>query len=347
MNRRLGVPLWTTVHGTEIRHIIRGMTSYLAKGTLLPEDFSLPVDQPFTTRQARRLGVRPELLTRWCAQDLVRRMLKGVYVATSIEDSLTLRATALEFVVPPTAVVTDETAAWLFGADVLPPGSHLEIPPVCMFQLAGNNRLRNQLCASGQRTLLPEDLTAVEGIKVTTPIRTAWDLGRLRNRDRAIVALDGLLRLGMFERDELVEGVERFRRERGVVQLRELVPLADARAQSPAESVMRLRWLDGPSLPPPTPQTPVFDASGNEVFHLDLGIQQIKFGAEYDGEEWHSSDEDKKYDEQRRGWIKRQGWTIRILRKRNVFGADQNAWVLFQEGIAEARRKMSAFRPRR
>ena len=323
------------------------MTSFLAKGALLPEDFSLPVDQPFTTRQAHRLGVRPEQLTRWCVQDLIRRMLKGVYVATCIEDSLTLRATALEFVVPPTAVVTDETAAWLFGADILPPGSHLEIPPVCMFQLAGNNRLRNELCSSGERRLLPEDLTAVQGIKVTTPIRTAWDLGRLRNRDRAMVALDALLGLNTFELDDMLAGVERFRRERGVVQLRELAPLADARAQSPAESVMRLRWLDGPNLPPPTPQVPVFDAAGNEIFHLDLGIPEIKFGAEYDGEQWHSSDEDKKYDARRRGWIERQGWTIRILRKRNVFGADQNAWVLFQEGIAEARRKMSAFRSRR
>lgn len=316
------------------------MTSYLARRAWLPEEFSVPDDQPFTTRQTRRLGVRPELLTRWCAQGLVRRMVKGVYVANSVEDTLTLRATALEFVVPQTAVVTDETAAWLFGADVLPAGSHLEIPPVCMFQLAGNNRLRNELCASGQRALLPDDLTAVEGIKVTTPIRTAWDLARLRNRDRAMVALDALLRLDMFERDEMLAGVERFRRERGVVQLRELAPLADARAQSPAESVMRLRWLDGPNLPLPTPQTPVFDQAGNEVFHLDLGIPEIKFGAEYDGEEWHSRDEDKKYDEQRRGWVKRQGWTIRVLKKPNVFGADQNAWVLFQEGIAEARRKM-------
>ena len=323
------------------------MTSYLAKGTALPESFSLPVDRPFTTRQAFRVGVRPDLLTRWCAQDVIRRMLKGVYVATCIQDSLTLRAAALELVVPPTAVVTDETAAWLFGADVLPPGSHLQIPPVRMFQLAGNNRLRNKLCASGQRTLLPEDLTAVEGIKVTTPIRTAWDLGRLRQRDRAIAALDALLRLQVFERDELLAGVERFRRQRGVVQLRELAPLADPRAQSPAESVLRLRWLDGPGLPPPTPQAPVFDASGNEVFHLDLGIPEIKFGAEYDGEEWHDGEEDKKYDEHRRGWIVERGWTIRVLRKQNVFGADQNAWVVLQDGIAEARRKMSRLRPRR
>lgn len=102
-----------------------------------------------------------------------------------------------------------------------------------------------------------------------------------------------------------------------------------------------------PTSPRRRPRPPVFDAAGNEVFHLDLGIPEIKFGAEYDGGAWHDSDEDKKYDERRRGWIRRRGWTIRVLRKQNVFGADQNAWVILQQGIAEARRKMSAFRPRR
>ena len=272
-------------------------------------------------------------------------MRKGLYVAAVVPDCLELRTRALALVVPPTAVVTDETAAWLFGADTLPAGGHLDVPAVSMFQLAGNNRLRNELCSSGERALTSGDIMVLNGVQVTTPIRTAWDLGRLKNRDRAMAALDALLRLAAFEKEDLMAGVERFRGQRGVVQLRELAPLADARAQSPAESVLRLRWLDGPNLPAPTPQVPVLDQRGNEVFHMDLGVPELKFAAEYDGEQWHSSIPDKAYDASRRVWSERQGWTIRVFFKENVFGANQNVWVILQDGVTEARKKLGRYHP--
>ena len=55
------------------------------------------------------------------------------------------------------------------------------------------DRLRNGLCASGERSFRPSDLTTIGGLTLTTPLRTAWDLGRLAHRDSAIGALDALL----------------------------------------------------------------------------------------------------------------------------------------------------------
>ena len=279
-------------------------------------------------------------LARLVRAGLLRRLLRGVYAATQVPDDLLLRAWALALVTPKYAAVTDWTALWLFTG-LLPFGHHLAVPPVCMFRFAGHGRLRNDLCTSGERAFLPGDLMVVEGVTVTTPLRTALDLGRLANRDMAIGALDGLLRHGSFAREELLAGVERFRRQRGVVQLRALAPLADPRAESPGESVLRLRWLDMPSLPRPVPQIPVLAPDGTEIYRIDLGVEEIRFGAEYDGEEWHSSDEDRAHDQHRRELLgRRWHWVITPVRRDNVFGRTRDVERILHEGVLEARRRI-------
>lgn len=307
---------------------------------LLGPDFPLPLHRPFTTAQAAAAGVTRAVLRRLLRDHYVRRMLKGVFVAAQVPDSLMLRAQALNLAVPKHAVVCDWTAVWLYTG-VLPPNQHLEVPPVSLFLPRGRGRLRNDLCLSGERSFGTNDLVTVEGLTVTAPIRTAWDIGRLVHRDLAIGALDALLRMGDFSFDELLEGVERFRKQRGVVQLRALAPLADPRAQSTAESVLRLRWRDLPSLPPPEPQVPIVDEHGREVFYLDLGVRDLRFAVEYDGEEFHSSDEDVDHDRRRRRWIEENhGWIIKVVRKENVFGRARDIEEILVLGVAEARRRL-------
>ena len=314
-------------------------------GPLLTSSFPLPLAHPFHSTTAADAGISRKVLARLLRDGLVRRLVKGVYVAAQTPDTLTLRAEALALVVPDGAVVTDWTAAWLFTG-LLRPGDHLRVPPVSMFLPAGRGRLRNELCESGERAFVKSDLTVVGGFTVTTPLRTAWDVGRFSNRDVAIGGLDALLRGGWFHRDALLMGVERFRRQRNVVQLRELAPLADARAESPGESVLRLRWLDLSSLPRPTPQVPILDAHGRPVFWLDLGVPELRFAVEYDGELFHSTDQDREHDDQRRAWIRRErGWIIEPVRRDNLFGPTQDIERILHEGIARARREAGRLGP--
>ena len=311
-------------------------------GALLGADFPLPLDAPFTSRQASSVGVTRGTLARLHRGGYVRRLVKGVHVAAQAPDTLALRTAALRLVVPEEAVVTDWTACWLWTG-LLAPGAHLEIPPVCLFLPAGRGRLRNGLCDSGERTLRRDDVVLLDGLRVTSPVRTAWDLGRLAHRDIAIGALDGLLRHGDFSHDELLTGVERFRRQRGVVQLRALTPLADPRAESPGESVLRLRWLDLPSLPPPTPQVPVRDERGFEIYRLDLGVEELRFAAEYDGEEHHTTETDRVHDEQRRAWLRlHRGWIVVPVRRANVYGVTRDVERLLYEGVDAARRRLGS-----
>jgi hypothetical protein len=293
---------------------------------------------------ARQAGVSRDVLRRLMSAGVLRRVLRGVFVAAQVPDGLLVRAQAISLLVPSGAVVTDWTACWLWTG-VLPFGDPLAIPAVHVFRHAGLARLRNGLCASGERTFLPEDITIVEGVEVTTPLRTALDLGRLSRRDEAIVALDALMRCGGFSRAELLGSVERFARQRGVVQLRTLAPLADPRAESGGESVLRLRWWDIGSLPRPTPQVPVYDDRRRVVYRVDLGVEEIRFGAEYDGVLHHTLDEDNRHDLKRRGvLLTRYDWTITPARKHNLFGASRDIETLLHLGIAEARRRLGRHR---
>jgi hypothetical protein len=307
---------------------------------LLGPEFPLPLEDPFTTGRALEAGLSRGMLSRLLRDGYVRRMLKGVHVAAQTPDTLALRAKALLLVVPAHAVITDWTAMWLHTG-LLAPNDHLELPPVSLFLPAGRGRLRNKLSDSGERAFLPADLMTTAGLTLTTPLRTAWDMGRLEHRDQAMGALDAMLACAPEIRDEMVGGLERFRGQRGVVQLRELAPLADGRAESPGESVLRLRWLDLTSLPRPTPQVPILGESGREVYRLDLGVEELRFGVEYDGEAFHSSAADRRHDEARRGWISRErGWLILPVRRHNVFGATRDIEELLHAGVDEARRRL-------
>jgi hypothetical protein len=314
-------------------------------GSLLDATFPLPLDEPFTNVQARAAGVSRSVLARLVRDGYLRRLLPSVYVTAAVVDGLALRCKALALVVPPGAVITDWTAVWLWTG-MLPWGDHLRVPPVSVFLHAGQGRLRNRLVDSGERSFLPRDLVVIDGLTVTTPLRTACDVGRLSSRDLAMAGLDALLRHGTFTLEELLAELDRFRRQRGVVQLRCLAPLAITKSDSAAESVLRLRWLDLASLPRPEPQVPVLDDSGREVYYLDLGVPDLRFAAEYDGEEFHTSEEDRDHDAERREWIRRErDWTIRAVRRHNLFGATRDIESILHQGVDEARRSLGAFRP--
>ena len=302
---------------------------------------ALPLDRPFTRAQAAALGVPRSLLDTLARRALIRQVVHGVYVAAQVVDSIELRAEALALVVPETAVITDRTAAWLHGVDALPRSAVHEMPPVQMFGRTGS-RLRRPGVDSGVRQLLDSDVTVVNGVLVTTPLRTALDLGRSLGRFDALAALDALLRAGV-DRGELLANVERFRGDRGVVQLRWLAPLADARSESGAESVLRLHWLDA-GLPPPDRQISVADEWGCPTYRIDLGLEELRYGAEYDGRAFHGP-EHTAHDEQRRDWLSRRRWLIEVFGQPDVFAPGADPTIRLQRGFVDARRRVGAWVP--
>jgi hypothetical protein len=294
----------------------------------------LPRDRPFTSATARALGAGWTDLRRLVTTGLLRHPVHGVYCSAGLSDDLDHRIDVLRLVVPDDCVVTDRTAGWLWRAPmILAPGDHLETPRISVFAPPGR-RLRNELVASGERSLAARDVMQIRGLRVTTPLRTACDLGRLLHRDQALAAMDALASLRVFTVEQLLLEVARFKHYRGVVQLRALTPLVDPCAGSPGESVLRLRWYDV-GLPRPECQVRISAPHGG-FYLLDIGHRERRLGAEYDGEEFHG-EEQQEHDRARREWARsHERWTIVVARRHNLFGKDQDIERLLQQGNRDA-----------
>lgn len=301
-------------------------------GTLGP-DAPIPVDRPFAARDATTLGVGESLRRRLVERGLLRPVLRGVFVAAGVPDSLRLRVAALELVVPEHAVVVDRTAAWLHGVDALPRTAIHRMPSLDVFSRAGN-RLRRPEVASGCRELMARDLDHLGGLTVTTPLRTACDLGRLLWRFDALAAIDGFLRIGV-PHGLLLSEVERFKGYRGIRQLRTLSPLGDPGAESAPESALRLHWYDA-ELPRPETQIWVDDDAGAGRFRIDLGSRAAGYGAEYFGEAFHAADQ-REHDEARLAWLREErGWHMDVFTRVDVYGAELRACERLRRGHAAA-----------
>ena len=170
------------------------------------------------------------------------------------------------------------TAAALHGFDTENPDElHVLNPP--------RHQLRN---ADGlvihRRDGAP--LTEVHGRLATAAPWTAIEVARSLRRPRALATLDAALRSGTCDQVELTRALAKQAGRRGVVAVRELLPLADPRAESPMESESRLVMIDG-GLPMPELQYEIIDGNG-QLRRLDFAWPDFRVAAEYDGVDWHS-----------------------------------------------------------
>lgn len=281
--------------------------------------FPLPLDEPFTAAMAYDAGIPRRWLTELVAAGQLRHPVKNCYLSAHLPDDTRTRAQCLRLVIPEDAVVVDRHAGWLQGANMLLlPNEHLNAEPVAVYLPAGRGRLRNKLTASGERTFGTADLTVVDGLRVTTPLRTALDLGRQRWPEPALTALDALHRTGTFTVEELLDGIDRMRGMRWVRTLREVAHHTDGRSQSGGETVIRWRWLHLP-VAPPEPQVEV-RADGCLAF-IDVGNGDVRAGVEYNGTEWHTAPADVVADQERAAWLDRDAdWSLDWLVSDQVYG---------------------------
>ena len=295
----------------------------------------IPIDRPFTAVEADVAGVPGSLRRRLVAGGLLRPMLRGVFVASHVPDSLRLRVAAVELVLPPHVVVVDRTAAWVHGVDALPRSAIHEMPSLDLFSLSGS-RMRRAGVRSGVRELLPRDVEELEGVLITSPLRTACDLGRLLWRYDVLAAIDGFLRLGVDQRQLLTE-VDRFKGHRGVVQLRHLAPLGDTGAESPPESALRLHWHESGIPVPPETQIWEYADDGTPRFRIDVGSREVRYGAEYFGEDFHDDDTEE-HDDERLSWLRtRRAWMMDVFVREDCYGSELGAGDRLRTGFESAR----------
>lgn len=280
---------------------------------------------PFTAAEAERLGIPRSRLREALDSREIRRVLRGVYVCADLGDTTKLRAQAARLVISPFAVVCDRTAAWLHGVDVLELHELDVLPPLETYVLRGHDPTNRNECNGGTRDLLPQDICSIDGLPVTTPLRTALDLGCKLSRRSALAALDAFMRKFGITHEDMRRMLPRYFRRRGVVQLRQLVPLADPRAESQGESWTRIEIADA-GLPLPALQYWV-TVGGRPTYRLDLAYPHARVAVEYDGREFHEGDERTAADRRRRRWLRDRGWTVIVVDKDSFTPEALSAWL--------------------
>ena len=203
-------------------------------------------------------------------------------------------------------VACHTTAALLWGFDLRAPGTALSEPVHFLGPGDMDNRLLGRLQVHPS-SLGTDDAVLHKGVWCTPPARTACDVARLGARIDALATLDAALRSGTCNRDQLAASYERQRGLRGVVLLKQVIPLSDERAESPMESRMRWRFLDA-GLPQPDLQVEV--GSGHRWHKLDIGWREHRVGAEFDGLEAHMTRRQLADDRDRHNWLTERHWTL-------------------------------------
>lgn len=276
---------------------------------------------PFRSDQCRDLGfTRRQLFDAVLANEL-RRLFHGVYVAAEIPDSRELRLCAIKLVTPQYAVVSDCSASWVYGVDTFRPSERFLMTPSLVIP-HGSSRVRQRFTHCREAYVDPNDVTEMDSLLITTPVRTSADLLRRLWRPYALAAADGLTRADLVSADEIRDYLRRLRGFPRIVQARQLAELIDPRAESPGESWTRMRIFDA-GFPRPDLQIRIDDRNGLEIARLDMGYKSLRIAAEYDGKEFHTTSEDRAHDEQRRDYLREvEGWRFAVGDKGTIFGPD-------------------------
>ncbi|MPR00308.1 hypothetical protein GB931_20775 [Modestobacter sp. I12A-02628] len=255
----------------------------------------------FTTAHARESHSDVEIARLVRTGRWRRTRWRGVLVDAELPDTPALLVRAAALVVGADLVACHSTAALLHGFDVLGGQVLHFLGPACV-----PNRSRPGIRVHPS-SLGTDDAVLVDGVWCTPPARTACDVVRLTAPIDGLATLDAALRSGWCTRDDLAAATEEHRGLRQVTRLRTLVPHADPGAESPMESRMRWRYLEG-GLPAPETQLRVGD--GGEWRELDVGWREYRVGSEFDGLEAHMTRQQLADDRHRHNWLTARGWTL-------------------------------------
>jgi hypothetical protein len=262
---------------------------------------------PFTTAQAAAAGVSRSALrgAPW------RHVFRDVWVHRDVADSRGMRFAAVRLILPEGAFVCGLTAAWLYGIEVQDRRGQL-----IWVGCRTGRRLRTRVgCLVREITVADSDLTLVDGVLVTTPLRTVFDCGRWLSLIEGVVVADALAHAGAMTQPDLAAYARSHGGLRGVRRLAQVLDLVEPKSESPMETRVRLLIVLA-GLPTPTAQLVIRDRNGQFVARADLGYEERRLLVEYDGAfHW----EQRRADDRRRDALRALGWTVLVFSREDYY----------------------------
>lgn len=237
-----------------------------------------------------------------------RRLLRSVYVAADVPDTLELRCDAVALLLPPGFAFSHSTAAQLYGAPVR---RSLDVH-VTVGQAATVPDRRPWL--HPHEGLPPRGMALWRGRPVTTPELTWLQLAETSSVDDLVCVGDFFVRRTSATPATLAEAVGSAARRRGVRRSREALPLVREGVDSPQETRTRLLLVRA-GLPEPEVGLGARDDGGQWIARPDLSYPTYKIAIEYDGAH-HASLEQWEFDVERDRVYADHGWLlIRVTRR--------------------------------
>lgn len=229
-----------------------------------------------------------------------RRVFRDVYVPATAALTHEMRCECAALVLPADAVITGRSAATLLGVPLALPSDPIEVVAGLETRLFRRTGLDLRRCE-----VRADEAKPWSRIRLATRRRAAFDLLLDRGLPDAVADLDAVLGAALVGRAELglyLAG----RHDRGIVQARRALELADPRAQSRPESRVRVHLvLDGLQ---PEVQFRVHHA-GQWVATVDLAFPGHRLAVEYDGV-WHGAPLQVGSDRERLNRLHAAGWQV-------------------------------------
>jgi hypothetical protein len=266
---------------------------------------------PATRATARDAGITDKQLRH---RD-VARLSRDTYLPRALASDLRSRLAAVLMTAPEGSAVSHRTAAALWRVEI--PLHAVDDPRVDLI-VPGGSRAESRADRRVHRLPLePADVTWRGGIPVTTPERTWRDLATVLPPGPLLAVTDQLLDV-LCTPAQLQAHLDRRPAGRGSGRARRVLPVADPRAESPMESV--LRWLvHEAGLPAPVPQHRIHDADGRFLARVDLAWPDRRVLVEFDGDV-HRDRGVFVRDLRRQNALVAEGWTLLRFTSADVLG---------------------------
>ncbi len=173
-------------------------------------------------------------------------------------------------------------------------------------ELVHTNRRPPPLIQTHTDTLAPGETPLIDGMTVTTPARTIFDIGRRLGLEDGVRRIDALLNATSEDFAGEVDAVIRNHPGvRGLKQLRQTLTLVDAGAESPQESSTRLLLVRA-GFPKPETQITLRDLH----IRVDMGWRRWKVAVEYDGAQHWTDRRQRSRDIERIAMLGDAGWIV-------------------------------------
>jgi hypothetical protein len=229
-----------------------------------------------------------------------RRLYPCVYVATGLPVTPSMRIRAAAMWMPSDAVVTGCSAAQLWGAELAGDDDPVHVTSPRRIRPVPGIAIRRAPVAA-------DEIQCRQGVALTTPLHTAWEMARTLAAIDAIGWIDALARRQRLSVADLQREATRHAGEMGSRRATSTLARADPRAEPPPESRLRLAFHEA-GFATPIPQFTVI-VGGYFVARVDLAWPQWRLAVEYDGQ-WHADPHQLHRDRSRLRELNAAGWYV-------------------------------------